>query len=174
MNIPILQNVIEENKNLVNNTVDTVFVTRFINGMLRLPTEIRLRFKTLNNMPAITVTLTYIDKKGRFIKEELTSIANGELINAVISAMGHNLEPIQAFKRDGNNIVEEYSTKFELEMFEKFMESPYLLKIEDDFISPNGDRFLHAIFSIGYHNDIHFYLRRNEHIEELLNKALSE
>ena len=55
MNIQILQQSIAENQVLVNNTIDTVFVTRFLNGMLRIPTEIRLRFKTLNNMPAITV-----------------------------------------------------------------------------------------------------------------------
>ena len=100
MNIQILQQSIAENQVLVNNTIDTVFVTRFLNGMLRIPTEIRLRFKTLNNMPAITVTLTYRDKKGRLIKEELTTIANGELINAVISAMGSNLKPIHAFQTE--------------------------------------------------------------------------
>lgn len=125
MNIQILQQSIAENQVLVNNTIDTVFVTRFLNGMLRIPTEIRLRFKTLNNMPAITVTLTYRDKKGRLIKEELTTIANGELINAVISAMGSNLKPIHAFQTEGNNTIEETSTNFELEMFEKFMESSY-------------------------------------------------
>lgn len=41
------------------NTVDTVFINRFVNGMMRIPTEIRLRFKTINNIPAVTVTLTY-------------------------------------------------------------------------------------------------------------------
>lgn len=127
MNIQILQQSIAENQVLVNNTIDTVFVTRFLNGMLRIPTEIRLRFKTLNNMPAITVILTYRDKKGRLIKEELTTIANGELINAVISAMGSNLKPIHAFQTEGNNTIEETSTNFELEMFEKFMESSYHL-----------------------------------------------
>ena len=64
MNIQILQQSIAENQVLVNNTIDTVFVTRFLNGMLRIPTEIRLRFKTLNNMPAITVILTYIIHSG--------------------------------------------------------------------------------------------------------------
>ena len=170
MNINFLTQptVAEGNKN----TVDTVFVNRFINGMMRIPTEIRLRLKTLNEKPAITVTFTYRDKKGRLIKEELTTIANGELINAVISAMGSDLKPIQAFKTEGNNTVEETSSDFELEMFEAFMESSYHLKIEDDFISPRGDRFLHAVFSIGFHYDIHFYLKRDEHIEELLNEAL--
>ena len=139
MEINILKQTVAENQISVNNTIDTVFVTRFINGMLRIPTEIRLRFKTLNNMPAITVTSTYRDKKGRLIKEELTTIANGELINAVISAMGSNLKPIHAFQTEGNNTIEETSTNFELEM----------------------------------HYDIHFYLKRDEHIEELLNKALT-
>jgi len=97
MEINILKQAVAENQILVNNTIDTVFVTRFLNGMLRIPTEIRLRFKTFNEKPAITVTLTYRDKKGRLIKEELTTIANGELINAVISAMGSNLKPIHAF-----------------------------------------------------------------------------
>ena len=45
MNINFLTQptAVEENKN----TVDTVFVNRFINGMMRIPTEIRLRFKTI-------------------------------------------------------------------------------------------------------------------------------
>ena len=173
MEINILKQAVAENQILVNKTIDTVFVTRFLNGMLRIPTEIRLRFKTFNEKPAITVTLTYRDKKGRLIKEELTTIANGELINAVISAMGSDLKPIHAFQTEGNNTIEETSTNFELEMFEKFMESSYHLKIEDDFISSNGDRFLHAVFSIGFQYDIHFYLKWDEHIEELLNKALT-
>lgn len=172
MEINILKQAVADNQILINNTIDTVFVTRFINGMLRIPTEIRLRFKTLNEKPAITITFTYKGKNGRPIKEELTTIANGELINAVISAMGSDLQPIQAFKTEGNNTVEETSSNFELEMFEAFMESSYHLKIEDDFISPSGVRFLHAVFSIGFHYDIHFYLKRDEHIEELLNKAL--
>lgn len=40
MNIQILQQSIVENQILVNNAIDTIFVTRFINGMLRIPTEI--------------------------------------------------------------------------------------------------------------------------------------
>lgn len=59
MEINILKQAVAENQILVNNTIDTVFVTRFLNGMLRIPTEIRLRFKTFNEKPAITVTLTY-------------------------------------------------------------------------------------------------------------------
>lgn len=46
MNINFLtQTTVVEEK---SNTVDTVFVNRFINGMMRIPTEIRLRFKTMN------------------------------------------------------------------------------------------------------------------------------
>lgn len=166
MNINFLTQVtVVEEK---SNTVDTVFVNRFINGMMRIPTEIRLRFKTINNIPAVTVTLTY---KSR-IKETLTTIANGELISAIIAAMGSQLKPIQEFQTNDNHAVEETSENFELEMFEAFIRSQHQLKLEDDFISPYGDRFLHAIFTIGFHHDVHFYLKRNEHIEELLNEAL--
>lgn len=166
MNINFLtQATVVEEK---SNTVDTVFVNRFINGMMRIPTEIRLRFKTINNIPAVTVTLTY---KSR-IKETLTTIANGELISAVIAAMGNQLKPIQEFQANGNHAVEETSENFELEMFETFICSQHQLKLEDDFISSSGNRFLHAIFTIGFHHDVHFYLKRDEHIEELLNEAL--
>lgn len=162
MNIYFLtQPTVAEEK---TNTVDTVFINRFVNGMMRIPTEIRLRFKTINNIPAITVTLTY---KSR-IKETLTTIANGELISAVIAAMGSQLKPIQEFQTNGNHAVEDTSENFELEMFEAFIRSQHQLKLEDDFISPYGDRFLHAIFTIGFHHDVHFY----QHIEELLNEAL--
>ena len=166
MNINFLTQptAVEENKN----TVDTVFVNRFINGVMRIPTEIRLRFKTINNIPAVTVTLTY---KSR-IKETLTTIANGELISALIAAMGSQLKPIQGCQTNGNHVVEDTSENFELEMFEAFIRSQHQLKLEDDFISPYGDRFLHAIFTIGFHHDVHFYLKRDEHIEELLNEAL--
>ena len=166
MNIKFLTQVtVVEEK---SNTVDTVFVNRFINGMMRIPTEIRLRFKTINNTPAVTVTLTY---KSR-IRETLTTIANGELISAIIAAMGSQLKPIQEFQTNGNHAVEDTSENSELEMFEAFIRSQHQLKLEDDFISPYGDRFLHAIFTIGFHHDVHFYLKRNEHIEELLNEAL--
>ena len=103
------------------NTVDTVFINRFVNGMMRIPTEIRLRFKTINNIPAVTVTLTY---KSR-IKETLTTIANGELISAIIAAMGSQLKPIQEFQTNGNHIVEDTSENFELEMFEAFIHSQH-------------------------------------------------
>lgn len=151
-----------------NNIVDAVFVNRFINGMKRIPTEIRLRFKTINNIPAITVTLTYKNR----IKENLTTIANGELISAIIAAMGSQLKPIQEFQTSSNHVVEDTSENFELEMFEAFIHSQHQLKLEDDYISLYGDRFLHAIFTIGFHYDVHFYLKRSEHIEELLNEAL--
>ena len=41
MEINILKQAVAENQILVNNTIDTIFVTRFLNGMLRIPTEIR-------------------------------------------------------------------------------------------------------------------------------------
>lgn len=161
---PMVDTQTEEKKN----TVDAVFVDRFVNGMKRIPTEIRLRFKTINNSPAITVTLTYSTR----IKENLTTIANGELISAVIAAMGNQLKSIQEFQTNGNRAVEDTSENFELEMFEAFIHSQHQLKLEDDFISSYGDRFLHAIFTIGFRHDVHFYLKRDEHIEELLNEAL--
>lgn len=161
---PMVDTQTEEKKN----TVDAVFVNRFVNGIKRIPTEIRLRFKTINNAPAITVTLTYSSR----IKENLTTIANGELISAVIAAMGNQLKSIQEFQTNGNHVVEDTSENFELEMFEAFIHSQHQLKLEDDFISLYGDRFLHAIFTIGFRHDVHFYLKRDEHIEELLNEAL--
>lgn len=87
--------------------------------------------------------------------------------------MGSNLKPIQEFASNGNKTVEESSENFELEMFQIFIRSQYRLTIEEDFISPSGSRFLHAVFSIGYHSQIHFYLKRDEHIEELLNEVLT-
>lgn len=39
MEINILKQAVAENQILVNNTIDTVFVTRFLNGMLRIPAE---------------------------------------------------------------------------------------------------------------------------------------
>ena len=113
------------------------------------------------------------DDRCQYALNIVKKMSHTSKVVVVISAMGSNLKPIQAFQTEGNNTIEETSTNFELEMFEKFMESSYHLKIEDDFISSNGDRFLHAVFSIGFHYDIHFYLKRDEHIEELLNKALT-
>lgn len=164
INQPMVDSSMEEKKNIV----DAVFVNRFINGMIRIPTEVRLRFKTISNTPAIIVRLTYKKRK----KEKLTTIANGELINAVIAAMGNQLKPIQEFQTNGNYVVEDTSENFELEMFEAFIRSQHQLELEDDFISSYGDRFLHAIFTIGFHHDVHFYLKRDEHIEGLLNEAL--
>lgn len=163
-----LSNQSEETSVRTDKSIDSIFIDRFLKGVLRLPTEIRLRFKTINGAPAIKVDLTY---KSR-IKETLTTIANESLINAVIAAMGSNIKPIQEFQTNGNHAVEDISENFELEMFEAFIRSQHQLKLEDDFISPYGDRFLHAIFTISYHHDVHFYLKRNEHIEELLNEAL--
>lgn len=164
-----LANQSEETSVRTEQSIDSIFIDRFLKGVLRLPTEIRLRFKTINGAPAIKVDLTY---KSR-IKETLTTIANESLINAVIAAMGSNIKPIQEFTSNGNKVVEESSENFELEMFETFIRSQYRLNIEEDFISTSGNRFLHAVFSIGYHNEIHFYLKRDEHIEELLNEALT-
>ena len=92
MNINFLtQATVVEEK---SNTVDTVFVNRFINGMMRIPTEIRLRFKTINNIPAVTVTLTY---KSR-IKDTLTTIANGELISAMVTMLLKTLPRTSSWK----------------------------------------------------------------------------
>lgn len=167
MNI-LLPNQSEETSVRTDKSIDSFFIDRFLKGVLRLPTEIRLRFKTIDGRPAIKVYLTYQNR----IKETLTTIANESLINAVIAAMGKNIKPIQEFQTNGNHVVEDTSENFELEMFEAFIHSQHQLKLEDDFISPYGDRFLHAIFTIGFRHDVHFYLKRDEHIEELLNEAL--
>lgn len=168
MNIQ-LANLSEETSVRTDKSIDSFFIDRFLKGVLRLPTEIRLRFKAINGTPAIKVYLTYQNR----IKETLTTIANESLINAVIAVMGGNLKPIQEFASNGNTAVEESSENFELEMFQTFIRSKYRLTIEEDFISPSGGRFLHAVFSIGYHSQIHFYLKRDEHIEELLNEVLT-
>ena len=104
INQPMVDSSMEEKKNIV----DAVFVNRFINCMIRIPTEVRLRFKTISNTPAIIVRLTYKKRK----KEKLTTIANGELINAVIAAMGNQLKPIQEFQTNGNYVVEDTSENF--------------------------------------------------------------
>ena len=57
MNIQILQQSIAENQVLVNNTIDTVFVTRFLNDNLRITKDIRLRFKNLINIHDISEIL---------------------------------------------------------------------------------------------------------------------
>lgn len=170
INVPSAPSINEQS--VRTNTVDTVFVSRFINGMINIPSEMRLRFRTINGAPAIEVSFAYFIKEKRQILK-LSSMANESLIDAVIAAMGSNLKPIQKFKEEGNKDVVETTKNFELEMFETFIRSYYQLKIEDDFISPRGDRFLHAIFSIGYRNNIHFYIKRDEHIEELLNEAFA-
>ena len=113
MNIQ-LTNQSEETSVRTDKSIDPIFMDRFLKGVLRLPTEIRLRFKTINGAPAIKVCLTYQSR----IKETLTTIANESLINAVIAAMGSNIKPIQGFTSNGNKIVEESSENFELEMFD--------------------------------------------------------
>lgn len=62
--------------------------------------------------------------------------------------MGRQFKPIQEFQSNGNHAVEDTSENFELEMLEAFIRSQYQLKLGDDFISPYGNRFLHAIFTI--------------------------
>lgn len=168
MNINLV-NQSEETSVRTDKSINPIFTDRFLKGVLRIPTEIRLRFKTINGVPAIKVTLTYKER----IKETLTTIANESLINAIIATMGSNLKLIQEFVSDGNKTVEESSENFELDMFETFIRSQYHLNIEEDFISTSGDRFLHAVFSISYHREVHFYLKRDEHIEKLLDEALT-
>lgn len=152
------------------NTVDRVFIDRFIKAMIRLPKEVRLRFRNINNLPSVKLMIIYNDR----IREELSSLASESLINAIIKAMGSNLKPIQELNSEENLSVEEIKTgKFELEMFEHFIKSNYRMAIGEDFISPKGERFLHAILSIGYKRDIHFYLKRDEHIEALLKELMT-
>nr|WP_321375510.1 hypothetical protein [uncultured Bacteroides sp.] len=152
------------------NTVDRVFIERFIKAMIRLPKEVRLRFKSVNKLPSIKVTIIY----NNIIREELSSLANESLINAIIKAMGSSLKSIQELKSEDELTVEEISTdNFEQEMFERFIKSNHRLAIGEDFISPKGDRFLHAVLSIGYKRDIHFYLKRDESIEKSLNELMT-
>lgn len=152
------------------NTVDRVFIDRFIKAMIRLPKEVRLRFRSANKFPAVKLSIIYNDR----IREELSSLASEPLINAIIAAMGSRLKSIQELKSEEELSVEEISTdNFEKDMFEHFIKSNHRLAIGEDFISPNGDRFLHAILSIGYKRDIHFYLKRDESIEKSLNELMT-
>lgn len=58
MNI-LLANQSEETSVSADKSIDSFFIDRFLKGVLRLPTEIRLRFKTIDGRPAIKVYLTY-------------------------------------------------------------------------------------------------------------------
>lgn len=152
------------------NTVDRVFIERFIKAMIRLPKEVRLRFRSVNKFPAVKLSIIYNDR----IREELSSLASEPLINAIIKAMGSSLKSIQELKSEEELSVKEISTdNFEKDMFEHFIKSNYRMAIGEDFISHNGDRFLHAILSIGYKRDIHFYLKRDESIEKSLDELMT-
>lgn len=158
-----------ENKVVKSPTVDEAFVDQFINAIEKCPYEVRLRFKTFDFLPGIRLTMYHT---GRF-KEELSSIANDSLINSIIRAMGGKLDAILDYRREGDKSIKDTTDNFELEMFECFIKSKYRLSIEKDFISDKGNKFLHAVCSISKRRDIHFYLKRDEHIEALLKELMT-
>lgn len=155
----------KKNKDISN----SANVNRFIERMQKTPAGIQMRFRTKNNFPAIQIRLTYKNR----IQETLTTLANEKLINAVITAMGGDLKPIQKIAKQKPQSITETKENFELQAFEQFIGSNYKMDIEDDFVTKEGDHYLRAIFHITYYNTIFFCLKRDEYVESLIDKAIA-
>lgn len=160
-----------EIQRVATKTVDPVLVKSLLRGMLRLPIEKQVRFKSIGKTPSLTVTLIYDrgQDRGR-VRQEITSIADEFMVNAVLAAMGNDLNPIQEIKAE-EHPVEDIDHNFELVMFKKFLQSAYEMRIKTDWISPQNIRYLHAEFVISYKSTARFFLQRDKEVERLLDEA---
>ena len=153
------------------NKVDMVNINRIIKTLELIPERVCLRFQTKNGMPGIKLLLTH--ENGT--REEISTLANASLIDAIRKAMLFDMEPLKEFQECGDKEVTEERENFELDMFKEYIASTLPMTIREDFITNKGDRYAQVVFStLNPQSVIYFCVKHTEEVENLLYERKSK
>ena len=157
----------EEVANVVKETINPSFIKDMIRGFVNIPTEVIMRPKAIGKYLQISVTMAYQNGK---IKRTYKTFVDSDLIQAMIDALGNDLEAIQAYKIEEHE-VEEFEQDMAEELFRQLLNSEHSCYFGEDLVTTKGESYLCAKFNIGYKKEIHFCLKRTEELEKSIFEA---
>lgn len=149
-------------------SVDQQVVNDLFNAFMAIPQEVVVRFKNEGGYLKMTVNMNHREK----FFHSYETYADGKLVENMVGSMrGDRIASLQIYKAEEHPLSPSDNDP-RIDIFRQFVNSPLRCHFEADFIAGNGDRYVCAIFNIGFRKHIKFCLKRTEEIEAIINEAI--
>ena len=149
-------------------TVDEHVVNDLFNAFMEIPQEIVVKFKNEDGFLKMVVKMNHREKFFRTYE----TFADAKLVEYMLGAMRGTISgALEAYKAE-EHPLEASENDPRVEIFRQFINSPLRCRFDSDFIAGNGDRYVSAIFTIGYRKQVKFCLKRTEEVESIIRDAV--
>lgn len=149
-------------------TVDEHVVNDLFNAFMEIPQEIVVKFKNEDGFLKMVVKMNHREKFFRTYE----TFADAKLVEYMLGAMRGTISgALKAYKAE-EHPLEASENDPRVEIFRQFINSPLRCRFDSDFIAGNGDRYVSAIFTIGYRKQVKFCLKRTEEVESIISDAV--
>ena len=149
-------------------TVDQKVVNDLFNAFMEIPQEVVVSFKNEDGFLRMVVKMNHREKFFR----RYETYADAKLVEYMIGAMRGLISGAFRTYNSEEHPLEASEADPRVELFRQFINSPLRCRFDSDFIAGNGDRYVSAIFTIGYRKQVKFCLKRTDEIETIISDAL--
>ena len=149
-------------------TVDQKVVNDLFNAFMEIPQEVVVSFKNEDGFLRMVVKMNHREKFFR----RYETYADANLVEYMIGAMRGLISGAFRTYNSEEHPLEASEADPRVELFRQFINSPLRCRFDSDFIAGNGDRYVSAIFTIGYRKQVKFCLKRTEEVESIISDAV--
>lgn len=149
-------------------TVDQKVVNDLFNAFMEIPQEVVVSFKNEDGFLRMVVKMNHREKFFR----RYETYADAKLVEYMIGAMRGLISGAFRTYNSEEHPLEASEADPRVELFRQFINSPLRCRFDSDFIAGNGDRYVSAIFTIGYRKQVKFCLKRTEEVESIISDAV--
>ena len=149
-------------------TVDQKVVNDLFNAFMEIPQEVVVSFKNEDGFLRMVVKMNHREKFFR----RYETYADAKLVEYMIGAMRGLISGAFRTYNSEEHPLEASEADPRVELFRQFINSPLRCRFDSDFIAGNGDRYVSAIFTIGYRKQVKFCLKRTEEVESIIRDAV--
>ena len=148
--------------------VDQQVVTDLIYVLKDTPQEVTMKFKEEDGFLKMVVDAHLREK----ISRTYSSYADANLVECMLCAMRNdNTSALEGYKVE-EHPLEATEVDPRIDLFKQFMNSGLRCRLEADLVTNKGERFVCVTFTIAYHRQVKFCLKRTEEVEAIINEAL--
>ena len=148
--------------------VDQQVVNDLFHAFMEIPQEVVVTFKNEDGFLKMVVKMNHREKFFR----KYETCADAKLVEYMLGAMRGTISgALEAYKAE-EHPLEASEVDPRVELFRQFINSPLRCRFDSDFIAGNGDRYVSAIFTIGYRKQVKFCLKRTEEVESIISDAV--
>ena len=167
-NIINFSNVLGEAAVAHTATVDPQVIKDIFNAFMSIPESVNVTLKHEDGFLKMIIKMEIREKFSHTYK----TFADIKLIECILQSMRKG----EIGSLNGYNSEEHHVTASDVDprvdIFNQFLHSPFRCQFDADLVTKKGDRYICAIFRIGYKKDFKFYLKRTEEVEAMINEAL--